>query len=427
MKKYLALLLTLTMALMCPTAAAASGVVLEIRRGSGDSAQLTLGNLGDREVNSVQLELTFGESFPNASFADEGGEGWYSRCKVDASDSQTVITIYIDGATSMNRGGSAPLGTLTLGGGYTAPSSVRLTTLGHNLGEGGGTALESISVENISSDSSGSSGSSRYAIRVTDAEHGSITVKPARAERGDTVTITVRPDAGFRLSQLTAAASGRQLELKDKGNGTYTFTMPGSSVEVRGTFAALDPADLPFTDVAEGIWYEDAVRYVYENKLMAGTGSDTFGPDLATSRGMIVTILYRMAGSPAVGACGFTDVAAGQYYTSAIAWAAEKGVVSGYGGGLFGPDDPITREQMTLILQGYARLSGKDVSARADLSAYTDAGEISGYAQESMSWARAVGLVNGTSETTLTPSGTATRAQAAVLFQGFCENVMAGK
>lgn len=427
MKKYLALLLILTMALMCPTAAAASGVVLEIRRGSGDSAQLTLGNLGDREVNSVQLELTFGESFPNASFADEGGEGWYSRCKVDASDSQTVITIYIDGAKSMNRGGSAPLGTLTLGGGYTAPSSVRLTTLGHNLGEGGGTALESISVENISSGSSGSSGSSRYAIRVTDAEHGSITVKPSRAERGDTVTITARPDAGFRLSQLTAAASGRQLELKDKGNGTYTFTMPGSSVEVRGTFAALDPADLPFTDVAEGIWYEDAVRYVYENKLMAGTGSDTFGPDLATSRGMIVTILYRMAGSPAVGACGFTDVAAGQYYTSAIAWAAEKGVVSGYGGGLFGPDDPITREQMTLILQGYARLSGKDVSARADLSAYTDAGEISGYAQESMSWARAVGLVNGTSETTLTPSGTATRAQAAVLFQGFCENVMAGK
>ncbi len=427
MKKYLALLLILTMALMCPTAAAASGVVLEIRRGSGDSAQLTLGNLGDREVNSVQLELTFGESFPNASFADEGGEGRYSRCKVNTSGSRTVITIYIDGATSMNRGGSAPLGTLTLGGGYTAPSSVRLTTLGHNLGEGGGAALESISVENISSDSSGSSGSSRYAIRVTDAEHGSITVKPSRAERGDTVTITARPDAGFRLSQLTAAASGRQLELKDKGNGTYTFTMPGSSVEVRGTFAALDPADLPFTDVAEGIWYEDAVRYVYENKLMAGTGSDTFGPDLATSRGMIVTILYRMAGSPAVGACGFTDVAAGQYYTSAIAWAAEKGVVSGYGGGLFGPDDPITREQMTLILQGYARLSGKDVSARADLSAYTDAGEISGYAQESMSWARAVGLVNGTSETTLTPSGTATRAQAAVLFQGFCENVMAGK
>ena len=425
MKKYLALLLILTMALMCPTASAANGVVLEIRRGSGDTAQLTLGNLGNKEVNSVQLELTFGESYPNASFADEGGEGRYSRCKVDTLGSQTVITIYIDGATSMNRGGSAPLGTLTLGGGYTAPSSVRLTTLGHNLGEGGGAALESISVENVSSGSSG--GSSSYAIRVTDAEHGSITVKPARAERGDTVTITVQPDTGFHLDQLTATASGRQLELKDKGNGTYTFTMPGSSVEVRGTFTASDPADLPFTDVAEGIWYENAVRYVYENKLMAGTGSDTFGPDLATSRGMIVTILYRMAGSPTVGACGFTDVAAGQYYTDAIAWAAEKGVVSGYGGGLFGPDDPITREQMTLILQGYARLSGKDVSARADLSAYTDAGEISGYAQESMSWARAVGLVNGTSETTLTPSGTATRAQAAVLFQGFCENVMAGK
>ena len=256
MKKYLALLLILTMALMCPTASAANGAVLEIRGGSGDSAQLTLGNLGNKEVNSVQLELTFGGSYPNATFTDEGGDGRYSRCKVDASGSRTVITIYIDGATSMNRGGSAPLGTLTLGGGYTTPSSVRLTTLGHNLGEGGGAALESIPVENVSSGSSGSSGgSSSYAIRVTGAEHGSITVKPARAERGDTVTITVQPDTGFRLDQLTAAAGGRQLELKDKGNGTYTFTMPGSAVEVRGTFTASDPADLPFTDVAVGIWY----------------------------------------------------------------------------------------------------------------------------------------------------------------------------
>ena len=427
MKKYLALLLILTMALMCPTVSAANGIVLEIRRGSGDTAHLTLGNLGNKEVNSVQLELTFGESYPNASFADEGGEGRYSRCKVNTSGSRTVITIYIDGATSMNRGGSAPLGTLTLGGGYTAPSSVRLTTLGHNLGEGGGAALESISVENISSDSSGSSGSSRYAIRVTDAEHGSITVKPSRAERGDTVTITARPDAGFCLSQLTAAASGRQLELKDKGNGTYTFTMPDSSVEVRGTFAALDPADLPFTDVAEGIWYEDAVRYVYENKLMAGTGSDTFGPDLATSRGMIVTILYRLAGSPAVGASDFTDVPANQYYSAAVAWAAANRVVSGYGDGRFGPNDPITREQMALILQGYARLEGRDVSARADLSAYTDAGKVSDYALEAIRWARAVGLINGTSATTLTPGGTATRAQAAVIFRGFCENVVSGE
>lgn len=419
MKRYFVILLALIMALTCAPAAAAGSAVLKIRGGSGGTAQLTLEDLGEREVNSVQLELTFAGNYPEASFSGAGGA--YSRCKVDISGGQTTVTIYIDGERTLNRGGAAPLGTLTLGGGYTAPGSARLTVLGHDLGESAGAAAERIPVETVSS---GSSGSSSYSIRVTGAEHGAITVKPGRAERGETVTVTAQPDAGFRLSQLTAAGGGRQLELKDRGNGTFTFTMPGAPVEVRGTFA---PADLPFTDVAEGIWYEDAVRYVYTNKLMTGTGSDTFGPDLATSRGMIVTILYRMAGSPAVGACGFTDVAAGQYYTDAIAWAAENGVVSGYGGGLFGPDDPITREQMTLILQGYARLVGRDVSARADLSAYTDAGEISGYALESMRWARAAGLINGTSETTLTPSGTATRAQAAVLFRGFCENVIAGK
>lgn len=107
-----------------------------------------------------------------------------------------------------------------------------------------------------------------------------------------------------------------------------------------------------------------------------------------------------------------------------MAWAAANGVVSGYGDGRFGPNDPITREQMALILQGYARLEGKDVSARTDLSVYTDAGAVSNYALEAMRWARAVGLINGTSDTTLTPRGTATRAQAAVILRGFCENVV---
>ena len=128
--------------------------------------------------------------------------------------------------------------------------------------------------------------------------------------------------------------------------------------------------------------------------------------------------------SPAGVSSVFNDVADGQYYAKAVTWAAANGVVSGYGNGRFGPNDPITREQMAVILRGYARLNGMDVSAQADLSGYTDADKISPYAREAISWANACGLINGTSAVTLTPAGTATRAQAAVILRGFCENVM---
>ena len=418
--------LVLTAALLCPAAAAADSPVLHIRGGSGSgSAQLTLQNLGNREVNSVQLELTLDGSYPKASFSDGGAAGKYSHCKVDASGSQTTITLYIDSVKTLNQGGTASLGTLTLGGGYTAPSSAKLTVWRCGLNSSGSESTISVQVGSDSS-SGGSSGSSSsgYSVRVTSGGHGTVTARPNRAERGETVTITARPDSGYRLSELTATAGGRQLALNDKGNGSFTFTMPGSAVEVQGAFTASPSADLPFTDVAKGIWYYDAVQFVYENKLMAGTGNTTFSPDTAVSRGMIVTILHRLAGSPAVGTSDFTDVPANQYYSNAVAWAAANGVVSGYGDGRFGPNDPITREQMALILQGYARLEGKDVSARTDLSVYTDAGAVSNYALEAMRWARAVGLINGTSDTTLTPRGTATRAQAAVILRGFCENVV---
>ena len=360
--------LVLTAVLLCPAAAAADSPVLHIQGGSGSgSAQLTLQNLGNREVNSVQLELTLDGSYPQASFSDGGTAGKYSHCKVDASGTQTTITLYIDSVKTLNQGGTASLGTLTLGGGYTAPSSAKLTVLNHGLGTSGPESTIPIQVgSNSSSGGSGGSSSSGYPVRVTSGGHGTLTARPNRAERGDTVTITARPDSSYRLSELTATAGGRQLALNDKGNGSFTFTMPGSAVEIQGAFTASASADLPFADVAKGIWY----------------------------------------------------------YADAVAWAAANGVVSGYGDGRFGPNDPITREQMALILQGYARLEGKDVSARTDLSVYTDVGAVSNYALEAMRWARAVGLINGTSDTTLTPRGTATRAQAAVILRGFCENVV---
>ena len=177
---------------------------------------------------------------------------------------------------------------------------------------------------------------------------------------------------------------------------------------------------LPFTDVVSGSWYYDSVAYVYEQGLMGSTGQDRFSPDLTTSRAMIVTILYRLENSPAVTtSAGFTDVAADTWYTEAVNWANANGIVTGYGDGRFGPEDTITREQMAVILYRTAKLLGRDVSARADLSGYTDAAQISSYARTAMAWAVDTGLLTGRTQTTLVPGGTATRAELAVILERF--------
>ena len=183
-----------------------------------------------------------------------------------------------------------------------------------------------------------------------------------------------------------------------------------------------DVAD--FIDVASDAWYADAVQYVYENGMMSGTSETTFSPDLTTTRGMIVTILYRMENEPAVtGTTAFTDVAADQYYANAVAWAAQNGIVSGITATTFAPNNAITREQMAAILYRYAQFKGYDVSAKADLSVYTDAAQVSTYATDAMAWANGAQLITGTSQATLTPAGNATRAQVATILMRFCENI----
>lgn len=183
----------------------------------------------------------------------------------------------------------------------------------------------------------------------------------------------------------------------------------------------------PFGDVQSTDWYYDEVQYVYENGLMSGTSATTFSPDATTTRGMIVTILHRLEGTPAVSTSGtFADVTAGRYYTDAVEWASANGIVGGYGNGRFGPNDPITREQMAAILYRYAAYKEYDVSGAADLSGYSDASSISSYARIAMQWANHSGLVNGTSGATLSPQGSATRAQVAVILYRFCEEVLGG-
>lgn len=181
----------------------------------------------------------------------------------------------------------------------------------------------------------------------------------------------------------------------------------------------------PFTDVSENDWFFNDVKFVYQNGLMNGTSATTFSPEGTTSRGMIVTILWRMAGSPdmedKIWGYPFADVDATAYYGTAVYWARLNGIAGGYDDATFGPNDPITREQMAAILYRCAQYKGYDVSAKADLNKFTDADEISNYALEALQWANAEGLINGKGDGVLDPKGQATRAEAAAILTRFCE------
>lgn len=183
-------------------------------------------------------------------------------------------------------------------------------------------------------------------------------------------------------------------------------------------------SSIPFTDVKKTDWFYEAVQYVYENGMMSGTGDTTFSPDTTTTRGMIVTILHRMEGKPSAAGEKFVDVAAGQYYADAVAWASANGIVSGYGNNLFGPNDPITREQMAAILYRYVQHKGYDDAVKGDVSAFADGNQVSSYAVKAMNWAVGVGLISGVGNNMLDPAGSATRAQVATILMRFCENIV---
>lgn len=187
-------------------------------------------------------------------------------------------------------------------------------------------------------------------------------------------------------------------------------------------------ARFPFADVPAGSWYYGAAAYAYNNGLFAGTTATTFAPDMTMTRAMLVSVLWRLAGEPAPkGTNTFDDVPDGAWYTDAVTWAAENGVVAGIGNGRFDPSGAVTREQTAVILFNYAQSKGYDVSARADLSAFPDAGSVSGWAQEALAWANASGLISGAvrgTQTILDPQGSASRAQVAMILMGYVEHVV---
>ena len=263
-----------------------------------------------------------------------------------------------------------------------------------------------------------------YRITVEATQGGAVAVNPTAAKAGTPVTLTPDPDAGYQVGSVAVTDRfGQPVAVTEQADGTYTFVMPDGQVTVSVTFAEA-VLNLPFPDVAEGDWFYDAVVYAYENGLMDGVGGNRFAPNSETTRAQLVTILYRLAGQPEPGGdSGFSDVETGTWYTDAVAWAAENGIVNGVSDTEFAPGDDITREQLAVILYRYAAYQGYDVSQRADLSGFADAASISDYAQAALSWASAQGLVLGFEDDSLRPQGTASRAQIAAVLMRFCETV----
>ncbi len=269
---------------------------------------------------------------------------------------------------------------------------------------------------------------STHTVAISAVTNGSISVSPAEACEGDTVTITVTPDRYYTLASLVVTDSkGREITVKDNGDGAYTFTMPASKVMIEATFE-LDEDYLLFLDILAGaaasqhdclsagytdldasLWYHEAVDYVLETGLMTGYSSTTFAPGDTMTRAMLAQILYNQAGRPAVtGTSGFTDVAADAWYADAVIWASAQGCMQGYGDGTFGAADAVTREQLAAVLY---RQAGSP-AASGSLDGFADGAQVSAWARPALLWATSNGVVNG-SGGSLNPCGGATRAEVA--------------
>lgn len=273
-----------------------------------------------------------------------------------------------------------------------------------------------------SSGSHGGSGSSGGSVSTTYTltfeTNGGNAISKVTKNKGTTID----------LAQYAPTKSGATFEgwYADKGlTKKITSVKLDANTTVYAKWTEAPVSGLPFGDVKSADWFYNDVKYVYEKGMMAGTAADVFAPNATTTRAMIVTILYRLEGSPAVtGTSAFVDVPAGQWYTDAVNWAAANQIVNGTSATTFAPNDSITREQMAAILYRYAQYKGYDVTKKADLSGYSDNGQVSAYAKDALAWANAAKLINGVTNTTLAPQGNATRAQVSAILHRFCDGVV---
>lgn len=254
-----------------------------------------------------------------------------------------------------------------------------------------------------------------YQVTIPEFADGSVETDTAAAPAGTSITLTVKPDDGYALGQLTVTdESGKQVELNKQDETTYTFTMPASSVTVAAKFQCDGSSACPthsFTDLDMSKWYHAAVDFVLKQNLMQGVGDGKFAPERLFSRAMLVQILYNKAGRPAVEKTdAFTDVRDSDWFSDAVAWASKRGIVNGYGDGKFGPDDSITREQLVTMLW---RDAGKPAADQDELQDCPDAGDVSQYAAEAVNWAVGRTIIRGYTDGRIKPKNLATRAEAA--------------
>ena len=249
-----------------------------------------------------------------------------------------------------------------------------------------------------------------YPVNTPDkTENGTVTVSTKNATSGSTVTITVKPDDGFKLDELTVIdKNGNELKLTDKGNGKYTFTMPASKVEVNAAFVK-EVETSPFGDVSTSAYYYEAVKWAQKKGITGGIGNGLFGPNQPCTRAQIVTFLWRAAGSPVVNyAMNMSDVPEGSYYAEAVRWALSEGITTGTTGNTFSPDSECTRAQAVAFLFRYA--ASEAVTLQELVSGFSDADSVPGYALPAMNWALAEEIVQGNGSK-LMPNDSCTRAQ----------------
>ncbi len=414
MKRYLTGLLALCLLCGLPVSAASRDNLTLSCQERGGEVRLTLEGL-DHQVYALQLELALAGDCPDAIFEAAEREVYSPDCHVEADRDETLVTIYLVAEEDPLSGRSLDLGTLKPGSAFRLPARVELLLLDRSL--------QPLFEGRIPLEEDESEDGDLNRVHMVQAEHGTVTVRPAAAKEGETVTLSVTPDAGYTLETITARDSrDREVSLTRDGLNRYTFPMPALDVEVTASFTP--GGELAFQDVRPGDWCYDAVRWVFEAGLMNGTSATAFNPNTPTTRGQIVAILYRLEGSPVIGANQFHDVAPEAYYANAVSWASAGGIVNGYSDGTFRPNNLITREQLAAFLYRYAFQKGRDLSGRADLTVFTDAGQTASYAVEPLRWAVAAGLINGVTADTLSPGGNASRAQVAVILNRFVQNVL---
>lgn len=348
----------------------------------GGKVTLTLerGNLPDGAVVTVSGTDEAG----NAVTLTDNGDGTYSATLPNKTQTYTFTAVY-DGCQTI------------------APKTDFTTVKVQQRSSGGGEPAKP-----------------SFPVKISNSGDGVAKVDKSYASAGNKVTITVTPGRNATVQRITVTdEDGERLKLTENRDGTYSFTMPSGTVNVYVRFSG---SGLPFADVPSGSWYYDDVAYVYDTGLMTGLTATTFGPNLSTTRGMIVTILWRMENEPAAKhGCPFADVRRGSYYEQAIAWASENGIVTGFDASTFAPDRAITREQLAAILFRFAAYRGMDaVTLRENLSSFQDQAAISAYAVSALNWAVGEGLMQGTGDK-LEPTGSATRAQVAAMLRRFIQ------